>query len=105
MKRLHLIIVTAALLPSLAVVWSRYDERSERAADAALACALAQRSALFMPSKYECEEWLEHHGNHPLAAELRRILTPAYTDQIGGTAYRARALAAFLGNQSAEPQK
>ena len=94
-----------ARLQLIIIAWARFDERAERAADAALACALAQRSASFLPSKYECEEWLAKNGSHPLAAELRRVLTPAYTDQLSGTTYRARALAAFLGSQVDEPQK
>jgi hypothetical protein len=104
LARLQLIIITASLLPTLAIVWSRYDQRSERAADAALAAALAQRSAPFLASPDDCNEWLIKHPRHPLAPELRRILSPSELDQLSGTTHRARALAALLGSQPVKSQ-
>ncbi len=76
LARLSLLLIAAAVLPSLAVLWARLDQRSERAADAALVMLIhdydqhAGRDTS-RPVE-ELRAWLAAHGSHPLAPILKK---------------------------------
>jgi hypothetical protein len=76
MKRLPLIILAAALLPSLAIIWSRLDQRSERAADADLLMLIhdyhQSSGEGITRSVVDLRGWLAAHGSHSLAPILKK---------------------------------
>jgi len=73
-KHLLRTALLAALLPVLAVLWARFDQCSERKADAALLmCIHELKSETGEERKIaELREWLSSHSTHPLAAVIKK---------------------------------
>lgn len=94
-RNLALIIVLSSLLPAIAVIWSRMDQRDDQAARAELAAALNYDHN--SPHPHDCAEWLARHGSHPLAPMVRRMLNPDNITRLKGVSVIKDSLAAELG--------
>jgi hypothetical protein len=77
---LRLYILAAALLPTLAVIWSRLDARyasAERVQTVRLIAALHHQSSIGLQASHDLTKWLEANPRHTLAPDARELLRRA----------------------------
>lgn len=74
----HLIIIAAALLPTLAIVWHRVSQMQEASGNVRLLLAvqddLRGRELLNNKSTVFMETWLKENSSHPQAENVRTII-------------------------------